>query len=121
MSAFGGKADIASNSPDVLLTQNGHAGSPLGLPDPAIPEGQLANFSSAGGRIWPDIVFLHPAPRPWPKNLVDLDQRGDHQHPIHYLTYYSHEADRRERGPLAIRRRPFLLPNASLFAQLSEK
>jgi hypothetical protein len=21
------------------------------------PEGQLANFSSGGGRIWPDIVF----------------------------------------------------------------
>jgi len=34
----------------------------LALPDLAIPEGQLANFSSGGGRIWPDIVFCTPAP-----------------------------------------------------------
>jgi hypothetical protein len=37
-------------------------GSALALPDLAIPEGQLANFLSGGGRIWPDIVFCTPPP-----------------------------------------------------------
>jgi len=63
MSAFGGKADIPSNDLDGCYRPKLHMRcSAVALTDLAIPEGQLANFSSGGGRIWPCIVFCTPPP-----------------------------------------------------------